>query len=47
MPADSQFRESRPRGRGMLEIIADAVTRYFQDHAKVIILTALTYAALC
>jgi hypothetical protein len=31
----------------MLETLADTVTRYFQDHAKIMILTALTYAALC
>jgi len=31
----------------MVSVIADAITRYLQNHAKVIILTALTYAALC
>jgi len=31
----------------MVSAIADWVMRYFQDHAKVMILTALTYLALC
>ena len=31
----------------MVSAVADAITRYFHDHAKIMILTALTYAALC
>lgn len=31
----------------MVSLIADAVMQYLQDHAKVMILSVLTYAALC
>ena len=31
----------------MVAIAAGLVTQYFRNRAKVIILTALTYAALC